>query len=99
MFWQPPTQKQLAVWKGARRAEDYPEPLQEVWDENYEQLVWFRSMLSQFVYNGPAATGFNYAVAYRDFDHMELSGTQLDEWKWKLKVMEREALYHINKPA
>lgn len=31
---------------------------------------------------------------------MGLSGDVLDEWKWKLKIMEAEALYHINrKPA
>jgi hypothetical protein len=86
----------LAAWGGARRAEDYPEPLHEVWEENYDPLVWFRSMLTQFVYNGFGATGFNYVVAYREFDDMELTGTKLDEWKWKLKVMEREALSHIN---
>lgn len=28
---------------------------------------------------------------------MGLSGDQLDEWKWKLKAMESEALYHLNK--
>lgn len=54
-------------------------------------------MMSQFVYNGFGATGFNYSVAYRDFDDMGLSGTIRDEWKWKLKVMESESLKNINK--
>lgn len=56
-------------------------------------------MMTQFVYNGMGATGFNYAIAYRDFDDMGLSSHQRDEWKWKLKVMESEALWQINKPA
>lgn len=60
-------------------------------------VAWFRSMLTQFNYNGFGATGFNYAVAYRDFDDMGLSGIDLDEWKWKLKVMESAALSHMNK--
>lgn len=68
-----------------------------MWHENYEQVTWFRSMMSQFVYNGFGATGFNYSVAYRDFDDMGLSGTIRDEWKWKLKVMESESLKNINK--
>lgn len=70
-----------------------------MWDENFDQLVWFRSMLSQFHHNGYGATGFDYTVAYRDFDDMGLSGDQLDEWKWKLKVMEAAALTHINQKA
>lgn len=54
-------------------------------------------MLSQFNFNSCGATGFNYIVAYRDFEDMGLTGTKLDEWKWKMKVMESEALSHINK--
>lgn len=54
-------------------------------------------MMSQFEYGGFGATRFDYMVAYRDFDDMELSGDQRDEWKWKLKIMESEALTHINK--
>lgn len=54
-------------------------------------------MMTQFVYNAVGATGFNYSVAYRDFDDMGLTGHQLDEWKWKLKAMESEALWYINK--
>lgn len=54
-------------------------------------------MLTQFVYNAFGATGFNYAVAYRDFEDMGLTGDKLDEWKWKMKVMESAALSHLNK--
>lgn len=55
-------------------------------------------MLSQFNYGAVGATGFNYSVAYRDFDDMGLEGAKRDEWKWKMKVMESQALRHINKP-
>lgn len=96
ILWAPPTTEQLAVWKGARRAEDFPEPTQPVWFENYDNVVWFRSMLSQFNHSGFGATSFNYAVAYRDFDDMGLTGDDLDEWKWKMKVMERAALSKFN---
>lgn len=99
MFWRPPTDEQIAAWRGTKTIEDFPEPVAEVWDENFDQVIWFRSMLSQFNNNGYGATGFNYAVAYRDFDDMGLSGDRLDEWKWKLKVMESAALTHINKPT
>ena len=64
-----------------------------------EPVYWFRSRMSQFVYNGFGATGFNYIVAYRDFEDMGLTGVQLDEWKWKLGVMESEALHQFNKGA
>ena len=70
-----------------------------MWDENYDAVIWFRSMMSQFNYTDYGATGFNYTVAYQDFDHMGLRGEKLDEWKWKMKVMESEALTHINKAA
>ena len=68
-----------------------------VWHESYDVVIWFRSMMSQFNYNGFGSTGFNYLVAYRDFDDMGLEGHTRDEWKWKLKVMESESLSHINK--
>jgi hypothetical protein len=45
------------------------------------------------------ATGFNYMLAYKEFDDMGLVGEVRDEWKWKLKIMESEALRHINRPA
>ena len=38
-------------------------------------------------------------LAHREFDDMGLVGEQRDEWKWKMKIMELEALKHINKPA
>ena len=56
-------------------------------------------MLSQFQYGPYGAIGFNYSVAYRDFDDMELTDTKRDEWKWKMKVMESAALPIINKPT
>jgi hypothetical protein len=56
-------------------------------------------MLSQFHYNGFGATGFDYNVAYRDFADMGITGQALDEWKWKMKVMEQEVLRQANKPA
>lgn len=101
LYWQPPTDAQLNAWRGTKTLADFPEPVETVWRENYRQAIWFRSMLSQFHYSaiagaGLIATGFNYDVAYRDFDDMGLTGVELDEWKWKLKVMESAALKNIN---
>lgn len=70
-----------------------------MWDENYEQALWFGFLSTQFLYTQGVATGFNYVVAYRDFDDMGLTGSDLDEWKWKLRIMESEALRIINRPA
>lgn len=56
-------------------------------------------MLTQFRSSGFGVAGFDYAVAYQDFRDMGLSGDDLDEWKWKLKVMEAAALSHFNKAA
>ena len=64
-----------------------------------EVLIWFRSMLSQFHYSNTAVTGFNYSVAYRDFDDMGLTGSVRDEWKWKMKILEAAALSHMNRAA
>lgn len=87
----------MAAWKGTKTLADFPEPECEVWDENFDQVVWFRSVLTQFNYTQGHATGFNYATAYLDFEHMGLEGRVLDEWKWKLKVMESAALNIINR--
>jgi hypothetical protein len=101
LYWRPPTDQQLSAWRGMKTLDDFPEPVTEVWHENAEIVRWFRSMMSQFQYTGHgggiAAMGFNYAVAYRDFDDMGLTGTTRDEWKWKMKVLEAAALSHINK--
>lgn len=91
--------QQLSAWKGARKPEDYPEPVCEVWHENYEQVRWFCGLSTQFMYGAFGATGFNHMLAHQEFDDMGLRGIERDEWKWKLKVMELEALRHINKPA
>jgi hypothetical protein len=95
----PPNEQQLSAWRGTKSLADFPEPVFEVWDENYANVAWFNSVRTQFRYNAFGATGFDYSVAYRDFDDMGLSGNQLDEWKWKLKVMEAAALSQLNRAA
>lgn len=70
-----------------------------MWDENYEQVLWFASLRTQFHYTQGVATGFNYLLAHREFDDMGLTGNVRDEWKWKLRIMESEALRIINRPA
>ena len=70
-----------------------------MWHENYDQVVWFRSLSTQFNYTDNAVTGFNFMLALREFDDMGLAGVTRDEWKWKTKVMEAEALKHLNKAA
>lgn len=100
MFWSPPSQEQLNSWGGLRTIDDYPEPEQEVWHEHYDAVIWFRSIMSQMRYNGFGATGLDYQVAYRDFDDMEIHGTERDRWKWMMKVMESKALFELNnRPA
>lgn len=87
------------MWGGARKADDFPEPVCDVWDENYDQVVWFRSVMTQFNYVQGGATGFNYTLAHMEFDDMGLVGIERDEWKWKMKVMESAALEYINRPT
>lgn len=71
----------------------------EVWHENYEQIVWFCSLGTQFIFGPGGAIGFNHILAHKEFDVMGLIGDERDEWKWKMRIMELEALKHINKPA
>lgn len=98
-FWRAPSDKELAQYKGAKSSRDFPEPVVEVWAENWDAVIWFRQLMTQFNYSAHGATGFNYAIAYRDFDDMGLVGVERDTWKWKLRQMEAEALEHINKPS
>lgn len=99
MFWRPPTNEAIARYKGAKSSRDFPEPVVEVWDENDDAVRWFRQSITQFNYAQHGATGFNYAVAYRDFDDMGLVGVERDKWKRKLRVMEAAALEQINMPS
>lgn len=69
-----------------------------MWHENYDKVVWFSAVTTQFMWGPHGVTGFNYLFAYQEFGDMGLSGNDLDEWKWKLKVMESEALRIINRP-
>lgn len=98
-YWRPPSDSQLSAWRGKKTLADFPEPVVEVWDENQEQALWFAGLSTQFVFNAHGAVGFNHMLAHKEFDDMGLVGTQRDEWKWKLKIMELEALRHINKPT
>lgn len=70
-----------------------------MWHENYEQVLWFMSVGTQFNYSAFGAIGFNHLFAHKEFDDMGLVGDERDEWKWKTKIMESESLKHLNKPA
>lgn len=99
LLWAPPTDKELAAWKGLRKADDFPEPNETVWHENWDIVQWFRTMFTQFVNNGYGMTRLDYNVAYREFDDMGLDGKQRTEWKHKLRVLESAALDEMNKGA
>lgn len=99
MYWRPPSQSALDAWGGARSVDDFPEPQTEVWHENWDICHWFAATSTQFVPAASGVIGFNYLVAHQEFDDMGLTGAVRDEWKWKLRVIERAALSHINKPT
>jgi len=80
-----------------RKLEDFPEPNETVWDENWQIVGWFRSMTSQIEHNGYGYTRLDYNVAYREFDDMGIQGKDRIEWKHKLRVLESAALNEMNK--
>lgn len=96
LLWEPPTDKELAVWKGLRKREHFPEPHETVWDENWDIVMWFRTMFSQFEHNGYGYTRLDYNVVYREWDDMGIDGQQRVEWKRKLRVLEDCTLYERN---
>lgn len=82
-----------------RRLEDFPEPKETVWPENWEIVQWFRTVQSQFEHNGYCYVRLDYSIAYRDFDDMGITGEKRNEWKRKLRILESAALNELNKPA
>ena len=98
LYWRAPTAASLKKQGGFHGPEDFPEPEVDLWDENEQIFVWFRNVLTQFVYTNAIAIGLNYVVAYRDMDDMGLKGDEREEWKSKMRILERAALRHINSP-
>lgn len=98
MYWRRPTTKQFAQIQFLHGPEDYPEPDVQLWEENEPYLLYFRTVVTQFRYTGTVATGLDYNVVYRDFDDMKLEGADRERWKGAVRIMEQEALKHINRP-
>lgn len=87
------------MWKGARKVSDYPEPVVFLWHENRDIVAWFKTVTTQFVNNGYGVTSFNYMLAYREFDDMGLTGDIREDWKRKLRILERAYIYEMNQGA
>lgn len=82
---------------GLRKAEDYPEPEVEFWEENEKFIMFFDTIRTQFRYTQGFATGLDYNVVHRELDDIGLTGAERDEWKAAVRVMERVALSHLNR--
>lgn len=94
MYWQRPSDAELQQL--GLKAKHYPEPVVDVWPENWEPLQQFSRLSTQWRMSAGGPAGLDYAVVYRELDRAGIAGEDFDEFMWRIGVIEAEALSCIH---
>lgn len=65
-YWRPPDEAELSLWRGSKTAADFPEPVIEVWEDNWEVLSLFRRNCDQWRVGPNGPFGLDLNVIYTD---------------------------------
>lgn len=95
LHWRRPTAAEL---EGTRHLpEDYPEPLAEVWEENWDALLLYTSYMTQWRTGPGGVIGLDYNVIHHALDRKGITGELFDEYLWQIGVIEMAALKEHHK--
>jgi hypothetical protein len=69
----------------------------EVWPENWDAILLFHSMRSQWRVGPGGPFGLDYNVLYRKMDRMNLTPERYDELEAEIQIMENAAVEELRK--
>lgn len=68
-----------------------------VWPDNWDAVLLFDSLSSQWRSGPSGVYGLDYNVLYRKMDRMGLSPDRYDELEDEIRILEQAALHEIHK--
>lgn len=89
-YWQRPSPELLSRTK--HKESDFPEPVVEVWNENWDVVSLFITYQSQWRVGMNGAIGLDFNVFHHALDRKGVSTNEYDDFIQKLRVIEAEAL-------
>ena len=95
-YWKAPTAAQLEAW-GKLKASDFPEPVVEVWEENWDVMLLFTTYQNSWRMGPMGPVGLDYTVFHHALDRKNVKGDEFDEFIHDLQVIEQTALKELAK--
>lgn len=96
MYWRPPSAAELKAFSWFK-ASDFPEPVVEVWDDNWAACAFFTDVMTQWRTGPGGPIGLDYGVIYQALERKGYKGVEFDQMMDDIGVMERRALKIIHK--
>lgn len=78
-------------------AEHFVTPEVEVWEESWEAFTVYLELQNQWRCASGGAIALDYGVVFDLLRHRNIQGDDRDDLMYKLRIIEAEALKHINK--
>lgn len=95
LYWERPSDADLL--QIGLKAKHYPEPDVVVWPENWDAVQMFSRLSTQWRIGASGPAALDYPVFYREMDRAGITGGEVDEFMWRIGVIEAEALKQIHK--
>lgn len=76
--------------------EDFPEPVVDVWSENWPGIQLFSRLSTQWRVGAGGPVGLDYSVIFHELDRKGLPENDYDEMMNTIRVIESAALEHFS---
>jgi hypothetical protein len=99
MYKQGPTKEDRAVMNMFGLTEDdyVDESVVEVWQDNWDAILLFDALGSQWRVGSAGPYGLDYNVLYHKMDRMNLTPERYDELEEEIRILEAGALEEMRK--
>lgn len=77
--------------------EDFPEPMVDVWPENWSAIQLYNQHSTQWRVGMNGPVGLDYNVIFHELDRRGLAMTEYDEFMDNIRLIEAAALDHFSK--
>ncbi len=89
--WSPPSEKELAKFGGTKTLEDYPEPVLDVWEENWDVMMLYVRNQTQWRASANQLIGLDYNALYTDMALREIPTERQNELMDDIRIIEVQA--------
>jgi hypothetical protein len=94
LYWRRPTAAELGDIGTV--PEDFPEPVVDVWSENWPGIQLFSRLSTQWRVGAGGPVGLDYSVIFHELDRKGLPENDYDEMMNTIRVIESAALEHFS---